>query len=154
MKRTLIAVICATLGGFAFSGDGHGCELSTQECLNKQFAYISTTAWDGINVEGLDDHGPVKVHDLAPGGPGDAAGLEVGDVLVSLAGRRLQGMTGQQLAELMKTVAIGDSVPFVVARDGKQTTITVTMAKIPNEVAATWVGRHMMANHAKRNAQF
>lgn len=67
--------------------------------------------------------GPV-VAGLAPGGPGEAAGVQAGDLVVEVAGRRVRDLT-----EMIRTAwAQGDAgveIPLTLLRAGEVTRVTV-----------------------------
>jgi S1-C subfamily serine protease len=81
--------------------------------------------WLGIYA--TETEGQVVVAGLASGGPADRAGLQVGDVLLDVAGARPQG-----LADLFRRVwslgAAGIEVPFSVRREGDTLRLAVRSA--------------------------
>jgi S1-C subfamily serine protease len=58
----------------------------------------------------------LRVAELMPGGPAARAGLRVGDILVSAAGKPVT--TGQDLQRLMFSEAIGKPLEITVLRNG------------------------------------
>jgi len=60
------------------------------------------------------------------------AGLEAGDVVVSIGGRAITDQTGLILA--VRLYRVGDEVEFVVLRDGENETFTVVMGQRPAEL--------------------
>jgi len=67
----------------------------------------------------------VRIDSVVPGSPAQAAGIEAGDVLVSVAGKQVA--TLQAYTDLLKTLSPGDTVPAVVQRDGKTLNLEVTV---------------------------
>ncbi|WP_236567601.1 MULTISPECIES: S1C family serine protease [unclassified Nocardiopsis] len=59
------------------------------------------------------------------GGPADEAGLRSGDVILSLAGRRVN--SGQELLAMLRALSPGDEVEIEYERDGERDTATVTL---------------------------
>lgn len=59
------------------------------------------------------------------GGPADAAGLEPGDVILSLDGRPVN--SGQELLAMLRSRSPGDEVEVEYDRDGRRETATVTL---------------------------
>jgi serine protease Do len=64
-----------------------------------------------------------------PGGPADAAGIQSGDVLVSVDGKTVN--TAEDLGSILNDLQPGDSVPVVLDRNGQQRTVTVTLDARP-----------------------
>jgi S1-C subfamily serine protease len=68
--------------------------------------------------------------DVAPGGPAEAAGVKVGDVVVSFDGRSIDG--SDALGEAIRSHQPGDSVDFVVVHpDGSRDTLTAKLGTNP-----------------------
>ena len=71
------------------------------------------------------------IRSVTPGGPAARAGLEQGDVVISVNG---QPVTSQQtLSYLISNLAVGSRVPLEVVRNGQRRTVTVTLAERPTE---------------------
>lgn len=73
--------------------------------------------------------GGVLVRDIAPGGPGEAAGLQRGDLLLSYEGVGLAGLT--QLVTFMQGTRPGDTVSLVVRRHGEDRVVSLPLASWP-----------------------
>jgi serine protease Do len=75
------------------------------------------------------DHGALVLA-LAPAGPADQAGIEVGDVIVAFDGKQVR--TSDDLGTLILTRKPGDVVSVdVVRRDGSRTSLRVTLGVRP-----------------------
>jgi putative serine protease PepD len=70
-----------------------------------------------------------QVASTVPGGPADRAGLQVGDVITSVGGKRVTDPT--QLSTLISAKSPGDQVAVVVKRGGVSRTIQVTLGTRP-----------------------
>jgi membrane-associated protease RseP (regulator of RpoE activity) len=88
-------------------------------------AAASHGAWLGISARGLSDSwrereeywsGGVMVTEVAPGSPANLAGVEAGDVLVSVDSRTLHNPA--DLADVVSGLEPGNTVPAIVARAG------------------------------------
>ena len=81
--------------------------------------------WLGMSTQDAD--GKLVVGKLSPGGPAQRAGVQVGDMVLSVGEQRVTG-----LAELFRAVwrlgAPGVEVPLTLARDGDVLRITVKSA--------------------------
>jgi hypothetical protein len=66
----------------------------------------------------------VKLSAVAKGGPAETAGVRGGDVIVKLAGRKIDNIYDYTYA--IEAVKIGEAVELVVLRDGKSVSLQVT----------------------------
>ncbi|MGC2853845.1 PDZ domain-containing protein [Novispirillum sp. DQ9] len=73
--------------------------------------------------------GGVLVRDIAPGGPGEAAGLRRGDLLLSYEGVALSGLT--QLVAFMQGTRPNTSVSFTVRREGSERVVSLPLSDWP-----------------------
>jgi S1-C subfamily serine protease len=73
-------------------------------------------------------NGLVVVH-VEPSGPADRAGILLGDILVELQGKPLEGLESVQ--EILSSGKIGEKVPVTVLRGGSPTQLNVTLDDRP-----------------------
>ncbi len=78
---------------------------------------------------GLDRPRGAIVAELYPGGAADAAGLERGDVLISIDGGAVNDETGARFR--FATRALGEDVAVTVLRGGEEVTLTVAAEPAP-----------------------
>jgi putative serine protease PepD len=71
------------------------------------------------------------VRSVRPGGPGQRGGLQVGDVIVGMNGRRVDDPADVSAA--IRGQAPGDTVTVQVQRDGRPVTIDVELGKRPGQ---------------------
>lgn len=76
----------------------------------------------------------VRVTRTEPGGPSEAAGMRVGDVIVQIQGSPI--VTNESLSALVSSGRAGEDVAVRVWRDGTLIDIAVTLAPIRPEVLA------------------
>ncbi len=81
-------------------------------------------------AERLGQRTGLRVVEVVPGSPAGTAGIYLGDVLVSAAGRKLEGV--QDLQRLMLGSAIGSRLPVTLLRRGA----FVDVVAVPEELAA------------------
>ena len=62
---------------------------------------------------------------VVPDGPVDKAGIEAGDVITELDGRRITDL--DQLITRIRAKAVGDKVTLTIRRDGKEQELTMTL---------------------------
>ena len=65
----------------------------------------------------------------SPGGPADKAGIQSGDVIVSVNGQDVA--SAEDLGSILGDLKPGDNVPIVIDRNGQQQTLTVTLGARP-----------------------
>ena len=71
------------------------------------------------------------ISSVTPGGPAARAGIEQGDVVVSVAGQPVT--PDATVAYLISRQAIGSRVPVEVIRDGQRRTLNLTIAERPSD---------------------
>lgn len=81
--------------------------------------------WDGEGAKVLEDSDVDSGRAVVPGGPADKAGVEPGDVITELDGRRITGP--DQLITRIRAKAVGDKVTLTIQRDGKQQDLSMTL---------------------------
>ncbi|WP_376089719.1 Do family serine endopeptidase [Roseomonas sp. CCTCC AB2023176] len=68
-------------------------------------------------------------------GPAAKGGIRAGDVVLRFNGQEVREM--RNLPRIVAETRVGTTVPVVVWRDGKEETVQVTVAELPQEVAET-----------------
>ncbi len=90
----------------------------------------STRTYLGITADETGHGGGVHVLRVHPGGPGDKAGLQVGDAILSLSGMRIGQMA--DLANLLDIYKPGDKVSLEVFRNGQAEKVQLTLGLRPS----------------------
>jgi serine protease Do len=95
----------------------------------------------GVSLQDIDDDiaasmGVPKnrgelIRSVTAGGPAARAGIQQGDVVISVAGQPVT--PDQSLAYLVSQQAVGARVPLEVIRGGQRTNVTVTVGERPTE---------------------
>ena len=67
---------------------------------------------------------------LEEGGPARAAGIQQGDIILSIAANRIKSM--EDLSNLLYSMEVGDSVEVVLYRSGRQYHTQITLAEAKN----------------------
>jgi serine protease Do len=103
-----------------------------------------TRGWLGVSVQplnpglarslGVDKAQGALVAEVTPHGPAANAGIQRGDVILTYDGKKIDEPSA--LPMLVASTAVGKNVPLEVAREGKTTTINVTVGKLPDENVA------------------
>jgi serine protease Do len=67
----------------------------------------------------------VYVADLPEGGPGEAAGLQVGDMIISMDGVEIA--SSDDIIGVRDSHEVGDEIEMVILRDGEEMTVILTI---------------------------
>ncbi|MBI1196411.1 MAG: Do family serine endopeptidase [Phenylobacterium sp.] len=94
-------------------------------------ATIQNFTTEMAEASGLGDQKGAIISDLAPGGPSQKAGLEVGDVVVGINGAVVKSST--DLTRQVARVHSGDVLHLEVIRDGKKRTVDIKSGVRPSE---------------------
>jgi S1-C subfamily serine protease len=138
----------ASSGGPLLAADGRVIGITSRVADSTGFAVPSNTVRDVlaqiehgatiirpyIGLTGTDTSGGVLVTEVHPGGPAEAAGLQVDDLIESIDGRPVTAF-----ADLLATVerhAVGDTVTLSVMRSGTQGDVDVKLNERPATLAA------------------
>lgn len=135
----LLAAPPALAGGYEKK-----CTASTQECLDVMAAKMKNSGWVGVELEQDEVTGTLTVKRVIPGSPAEAAGIQEGDVLHALNGVRIAKDNEDALKKARKEWKPGQSVVYTVKRDGLDRQVTITLAPMPADVMAKWIGEHML----------
>ncbi|MCH9675599.1 MAG: Do family serine endopeptidase [Gammaproteobacteria bacterium] len=101
--------------------------------------------WIGVHIQpvtdaiasalSLNDTRGALVANVAPSSPADAAGIEVGDLISAVDGRRLEDF--RDLSKLVGAADAGDEMTLTVMRDGKTLSLTATLGALPGAAEET-----------------
>jgi C-terminal processing protease CtpA/Prc len=142
----LPALVLAVAPAVQAGPDHYKCTKSAQECLNEMAASFKNTGWVGLELD-KDDDGVMVVRRVVNGSPAETAGFREGDVLVALQGIRFGDESKlDSLKAVKKSMVPGKQVTYTVRRSGVETKVNVTLAPLPQEVLAQWIGSHMLSH--------
>jgi serine protease Do len=80
---------------------------------------------------GIDERRGEFIQSVEPGEPAARAGLEAGDVVLSVNNKAVT--PDQTLSFLVANIAPGTTIPLEIVRDGQRRTLNVTVGKRPSE---------------------
>jgi serine protease Do len=92
---------------------------------------IQPVAGDLSDALGIPNNRGEFVQSVEAGGPAEKAGLMVGDVVLSVAGKEIT--PDQTLSYIVANLAPGTQVSLTVLRDGKRMTLNATVGRRPSE---------------------
>ena len=87
---------------------------------------------------GIDRNRGTLIRSVTPGGPAARAGVQQGDVVISVAGQPVT--PDQSLAFLVAQQPIGSRIPLEVIRQGQRRNVTVAVAERPTEEELARIG--------------
>ena len=157
MDRRLLAAIAlgAVLGRapVAAGETPKKCTMPIQECIDRMSSSLKTTGWVGIEFDDSTvSNGGYRIEKVIPGSPAEKAGLQPGDVLYALYGVRLAKENSAALAKARREWKPGQSVTYTIKREGVDREITLTLAPMPSDVMARWIGEHLKQHEAAERA--
>jgi S1-C subfamily serine protease len=98
-----------------------------------------------------DTTGVATVTRVVPASPAEKAGLQKDDVLFSLNGVEINMKNEDALMKARKEWKPGQTVNYIVKRNGQDRPIALTLGEMPADVLARFVGQHML-EHAEADA--
>ena len=94
-----------------------------------QHSFLGVTTRDGTASDGTSQRTGAQVVDVSAGTPAAKAGLRSGDVVIKVDGQSTG--SSESLVASIRERAVGDKVTLTVIRDGKQMTLSATLAAKP-----------------------
>lgn len=142
-------LLLVTLAAPVWAGDEHEkCSMETQACLNKMSEYLKTSGWVGIEMDWDKDLAKYRIKRVVPESPAQTAGIKSGDILFAMYGIEFNEDNSKKLKQARKDWTPGQEVVYTVKRNGYDKEISLTLAPMPADVMAQWIGNHMM-EHAE-----
>lgn len=151
MKRVialLTVLSIAVIALPAFAGEKGECTASTQECLDKYAAKMTTYGWAGFEGDYNDETGVFTLTAITPDSPAEKAGFQTGDQVHAWNGIEFASMNEEDWKKSAQERTPGDVAKYTFTRNGKEKTLKVTLAAMPDEMVAKKIGSHMM-DHAQ-----
>ncbi|HEX5759054.1 MAG TPA: PDZ domain-containing protein [Thermoanaerobaculia bacterium] len=144
----LATALTMSFAGAALAGGAHGkCTEGTSEAsLQARVEKMKAYGWLGVEKE-KNAAGGYTITAVAPASPAAKAGFRVGDVLVALNGVALTDANNEALKKAKANLGPGKQVRYTLRRDGAEQQLTATLAEVPQEVLAQWLGEHLMDAH-------
>ena len=152
VNATLLTLLLA--GGLSpvLAGDEYDCDQDAATCLREMASHLRQRGWVGIRMDHVADGGDVKIVEVVPDSPAQAAGFEVGDVLRRFNGIDYKLDNKPALKKAYSSLTPGSEAKYTVERAGKPVELTVRLASVPETLIAQWIGEHMLEHHLEPKA--
>jgi C-terminal processing protease CtpA/Prc len=145
LNRLGLAALSLALAIPAWAGhNGEKCTHPTQECLDYMAANLKSTGWIGVELDINEETGARVVKKVVPGSPAEAAGIQPGDILVSMNGTKLAKGNEDAIMQAKKDMKPGQTVTYVVSSNGQDKKVVLVLAPMPADVMAAYIGEHML----------
>jgi C-terminal processing protease CtpA/Prc len=152
MRKTLVAmfVVAAIVAAPAIAGEMKSgkCTYETQECLNAMAAKMKERGWIGIDFDKNKETGVLSVREVVAGSPAEKSGLKVGDVLYAIDGIVWNEENKDKIHKAKKSWKAGTSISYTIKRDGYDRKASLTLAPMPADMLAKYIGQHMLEHAA------
>ncbi len=143
-KWVVVVAVILLATALALAGGYGKCSKSTQECLDMMANHMKESGWVGVELETDEGTGAYAVLRVIQDSPAEGAGIQVGDVLFAMNGIQFSEENHEALGKMKKELKAGDSVKYTIKRDGYDRKVSVTLAPMPADVLARFVGQHML----------
>lgn len=130
-RGEVIGINTAILGGEANVGIGFAIPIDIARKEADDIIRIgrATRAFLGVEPATVPGQKGARVQAIVDGGPAQAAGLRVGDIVVEIQGTAVN--SAEQLVAVVARFDVGQAVTVVFMRDGKRQTAKVTLTDRP-----------------------
>ena len=103
----------------------------------------------GIRFDYEEESGRTTLSRVFEDSPAEAAGLQVGDVLLELNGEAYTHDNEDKLRKIYYGMRPGDTLSYTIERAGEQMEIVVELGRVPDHLIAQWIGMHLLEDHAE-----
>ena len=124
--------------------------------LLRQFTNIwYTGGWVGVELDrpGGEEYGPMTVTRVVEGSPAESAGIQAGDLLIAMNGIELAEGNDEKIKADRASWKPGSSVTWTMQRDGADRNLAITLAPMPADILAAYIGKHMLEHASAELAQ-
>ncbi|MCB1151516.1 DegQ family serine endoprotease [bacterium] len=111
-------------------------QLKAHGQVKRAWLRVLTAEVDQTMAEALGMKRPrgVLMSEVRPDTPAEKAGLREGDVVLKVDGKNVDSIS--QLRNTISLAGVGHDCDLLVLRDGKEKTVTVKLAELPNDLGA------------------
>lgn len=144
LKRFGLVALAIALAMPAWAHSGEKCTRPTQECLDYMATNLKNSGWIGVELDTDEDTGARVVKKVVPNSPAEGAGIRPGDILVSMNGTKLAKGNEDAIMKAKKDMKPGQTVTYVISSNGLDKKVEMTLAPMPADVMAAYIGQHML----------
>ena len=148
---TSVIVLAVVLGTPAFGGGK--CKYDTQACLDMMIENYESKGYAGLELDADEETGALTIKVVVADTPAAAAGFRIGDQLVAINGLVLAETDEEKLHKAWQAMTPGTKATYTIVRGGKKKDVEVTLAKLPDELIAKYIGMHMLDHASSATAQ-
>jgi C-terminal processing protease CtpA/Prc len=105
---------------------------------------MKNSGFVGVELDVDEATGVYTVKKTVPGSPAEGAGIQAGDVLYALNGVRIAKGNHEALEKARGEWKPGTAVTYTIRRNGLDRQVELTLAPMPADVLAAWIGNHML----------
>jgi predicted metalloprotease with PDZ domain len=132
---------------------GEKCTADTQTCLNMMAEKLANKGWIGVELDSDEETGALTIKVVVEDSPAQAAGFKAGDKLVAVNGVVFAEADEAAMKSAWSGMLPGKVVTCTLGRGGREKEVDVTLAKLPEDVMAKWIGGHMLEHATMATAQ-
>jgi C-terminal processing protease CtpA/Prc len=144
ISSAFILVLGFILATLTLASEEYKCTATTQECLDKMVKHYKNTGWLGVYQSWDQDTHELEIRKVVADSPASRAGFKAGDRVVAMNNLAFTPENEEKLGQLQKFKKPGTRFTFTVVRGDMKKKIAVTLGRMPEDVIATAVGRHML----------
>jgi carboxyl-terminal processing protease len=126
--------------------EGQECGRKAEECAEEMRKDAQTHGWLGVSLE-LNSEVQMRITKVWPGSPAERAGIRAGDQILSMNGVKVSAQNVEKLFSLMRGARIGERIALVVPRGPGDMTVHVTLERIPEQLLAENIEKHIQDHH-------
>ena len=141
-------LVLAIAAAAALAGEHSKCTYGTQECLNHMAEKVKSGGYVGVELDNKDMKEGYLVKEVFPDSPAAAAGFAPGDIMYALNGVVISKDNEEKLKAVRGDWKPGQKVVYTIKRNGADREVSLTLAPVPADVMARWIGEHML-EHAQ-----
>jgi carboxyl-terminal processing protease len=112
---------------------------------------MKSKGWLGVEIN--EQSGHMEIVKVLKESPAEKAGIVPGDLLFAVNGVEYAEANKEKLATIREQMLPGSAFTFTVLKAGaEKQDVPVTLAAMPEDLMAQWIGKHMLEHLTAENA--